>query len=77
MSKELQPVDLGDYRWTCSSTTRRAPQLISSDQTDYKALHELTLGKREMVADDRESRGEAGIPLLWCGPRFALLPAMP
>src|SRR5689334_12679955 len=54
MSKELQPVDLADYRWELLKTTPDDPQKSPSDQFDYKALDELAKGTREWSREDKD-----------------------
>ncbi len=47
MSKELQPVDLADYRWDLLKPTSDDPQKSPSDPADYDALQLLAKGKPE------------------------------
>jgi len=58
MSKELQPVDLAEYRWDLLKSTSGDPQMSPSDPADYEALDELAQGKPEWsrisVNDDQK-----------------------
>ena len=58
MSKELQPVDLADYRWELLKTTPDDPQKSPSDQADYNALDELAKGKREWSRETVNAEGK-------------------
>jgi len=58
MSKELQPVDLADYRWELLKTTPDDPQKSPSDQFDYKALDELMKGNREWTRETHNAEGK-------------------
>lgn len=47
MSKDLQPVDLEDYKWDLLKSKTDDPQTSPSDPADYTALHELERGHPE------------------------------
>jgi len=58
MAKDLQPVDLEEYKWDLLKSKTDDPQTSPTDQADYDALHELQQGRKEWTRKAVNSEGK-------------------
>jgi two-component system, NarL family, sensor histidine kinase BarA len=59
MAKDLQPVDLEEFKWDLLKSKTDDPQASPADQADWDALHELEQGKSEWTRTAENSEGQA------------------